>query len=338
MSQLKKAALTAGFSEANSDLVTNKGQIIARRQIADDTVALQVATLLEAQALITSKDVYGADTYFVQSDFVKFTTKLSVRTFKIMVENSLVTGSKANDISTALSFTDTQYEALRTILDNAILTSGQVAAAQLYTTKTKVFELSLSHNHDTASAISTTDSTIEAITLGSRKWYKQIEAKANEVRTSDNSATTPIHLAVLGQTKNSKNGLAKLNDDIERSSLLDSINSLYAHKLTFLASSCSIDPRGTEKLLGMLLVDSSTTNAGGKKFSCLNLVAKIAKGVSSSTKTVNANNKGECENLFELKSQSETMKSYALGRIPQDEDASDLLGIVKAEICAQFDI
>lgn len=93
MSQLKKAALTAGFSEVNSDLVTNKGQIIARRQIADDTVALQVTTLLEAQALITSKDVYGADTYFVQ-----FTTKLSVRTFKIMVENSLVTGSKASQI------------------------------------------------------------------------------------------------------------------------------------------------------------------------------------------------------------------------------------------------
>ena len=158
------------------------------------------------------------------------------------------------------------------------------------------------------------------------------------MRTSDNNAATPIHLAVIGQSKNSKSGLAKLNDDIERSSLVDSVNSLYAHKLPFLASSCSIDQRGTAKLLDMLLVDSSTTNAGGKKFSCLNLVAKIAKGISSGTKTVNANTKEECENLFELKSQSKTMKYYSLGKILQDDDASDLLGIIKAEIGAQFDI
>ena len=338
MLRLKKAALTAGFSEANSDLVTNFGQLIARQQIADDTVTLQVSSYFEGRALAASKDVYGVGTYFVQSDFVQFATKQSIELFELMIEYSLVTANKASDIDTILSFTDIQYEALRIILQNSLLASGQIAAAQLYTTKTKLFELALNHNHNTASALSTTDPTIEVMRVSSHKWYKQLEAKANEVMTSDSSTSTPIHIAVLGQPKNSKEGLAKLNNDIERESIVDSLNSLYAQKSPFLASSCAIDNKGTTALLEMLLIDSSNTNKGGKGFACLNLVARITKGVASSTKTLNANNKEECENLFELESQSKSLKRYDLGRILQDDDGTDLLGIIKAEVCAQFDI
>lgn len=218
--------------------------------------------------------------------------------------------------------------------DNSILVNADSIQVQIANTGTYPYGLEVTTDatgNDGLAAKIDSDTVLFDSTTGALK-------TPIKVRNAADTTDINIDIAVGGTTPTgAENGLAKLNDDLSnRDSIVMASNSLFAQKLPFLTVFCKEDQADTTSLLAAVLIDSTNyiTSGGTNVYRCLDLVARVAKGMNSGTKTVNAANKAACETLVD----------YAvINEIGGDLEEAlteglDLLGVVKAEICAQFDI
>lgn len=174
----------------------NWGIIEAAKGGIPEAVALTAENLFQGLALVKSKEAYGTGNIFTYSDFSKFDNIVAIRAFEAMIKYNLLAQptDQTTDADNAVSLTSLQVEALSVIAENSILTSGQIAAAKLYTTKTQLYDLSTSFDHNQAINNSGSNSDAESLNPDSDEWTMFLNKnKAQTAVTKTNNALNVVN-------------------------------------------------------------------------------------------------------------------------------------------------